>query len=241
MLGEPEHPEFRDTVLSTFGPLGGLLHSLDGEVELTPDFGKRAGVPDLLYEFTPLRLVDGSRLRGRHRMHQRSSPDVKPRPTGHLLGDHGDRMTTADPVEGRHPFLDLDFVRVTMEVTPDPKSHDLEEEHILKRAVRGTVPTGVAEREKFPLTARSGALLVRAPPEFTSDWLSSELVERHGVFGPDEVGRLHDACRVPGHRPPTPLRTDWLMIVLTFTILREQPARADRNTTPCRTPVRLET
>ncbi|WP_336317611.1 asparagine synthase (glutamine-hydrolyzing) [Streptomyces lavendofoliae] len=186
-------------------------------------------------------LVDGSRLRGRHRMHQRSYLDVKLRLTDHLLGDHGDRMTMANSVEGRYPFLDLDFVRVAMEVPPDLKLHDFEEKYILKRAARGLVPASVAEREKFPFTAQSSAHLVRAAPEFTGDWLSPGLIKRHGVFDPDEVGRLYDACRDPGHRPSTPLRTDWLMIVLTFTILCEQPARADRNTTPCRTPARLET
>lgn len=186
-------------------------------------------------------LVDGSRLRGRHRMHQRSYLDVKLRLTDHLLGDHGDRMTMANSVEGRYPFLDLDFVRVAMEVPPDLKLHDFEEKYILKRASRGTVPARVAEREKFPFTAQSSAHLIRAAPEFTGDWLSPDLLKRHGVFDPEEVGRLYQACREPDHRPSAPLRTDWLMIVLTFTILREQMTEARPTTTPCRTPARLET
>ncbi|WP_336317613.1 hypothetical protein [Streptomyces lavendofoliae] len=53
ILEDPQHPEFRDTILRIFEPLGELLNSLDGKVKLTPDFGKFAGVSDLLHEFTP--------------------------------------------------------------------------------------------------------------------------------------------------------------------------------------------
>jgi hypothetical protein len=53
VFANPGHPEFRDTVVRVFQPLGALLNRLDGRVKLTPDFGKYAGMADLLYEFTP--------------------------------------------------------------------------------------------------------------------------------------------------------------------------------------------
>jgi hypothetical protein len=53
VLGDPGHPAFRDTVSQVMEPLGALLNRLEGRVKLTPDFGRYAGVADLLHQFTP--------------------------------------------------------------------------------------------------------------------------------------------------------------------------------------------
>jgi len=155
-------------------------------------------------------------------MHKRSYLDVKLRLAEHLLGDHGDRMTMANSVEGRYPFLDLDFVRVAMAVAPEHKLFDLEEKYVLKQAARGIVPAAVVEREKFPFTAPASPYLVREAPEFVGDWLAPEVLRRQGLFDVAEVDRMRTAYAQPDYRPSTPLRTDWLMLVLTTTILHDQ-------------------
>ncbi|QNP68115.1 hypothetical protein IAG44_00595 [Streptomyces roseirectus] len=53
ILSHPEHPEFRSTVHQVFAALGDLLNEREGRIKLTPDFGKYAGVADLLHEHTP--------------------------------------------------------------------------------------------------------------------------------------------------------------------------------------------
>jgi glutamate dehydrogenase/leucine dehydrogenase len=53
VMRNPDHPEFRDTMRRVFEPLGELLNDLGGRVKLTPDFGKFAGMADLLREYTP--------------------------------------------------------------------------------------------------------------------------------------------------------------------------------------------
>lgn len=53
VLADPGHPEFEGTVRRVFAPLGRLLNELDGRVKLTPDFGKFAGMADVLYDYTP--------------------------------------------------------------------------------------------------------------------------------------------------------------------------------------------
>lgn len=183
------------------------LYSAELRAELT-DFGES--------------VVDGAKLRGRHVMHQRSYLDVKLRLAEHLLGDHGDRMTMANSVEGRYPFLDLDFVRVAMAVAPEHKLYDLEEKYVLKRAAAGIVPAEVADREKFPFTAPASPYLVREAPEFIGDWLSPDVLHRQGLFDVGEVTRIRETYAHPDYRPSTPLRTDWLMLVLTSTILHDQ-------------------
>jgi asparagine synthase (glutamine-hydrolysing) len=180
--------------------------------------------PDLRAELTGFAdpVVDGAKLRGRHVMHKRSYLDVKLRLAEHLLGDHGDRMTMANSIEGRFPFLDLDFVRVAMAVAPAHKLFDLEEKYVLKRAAAGIVPGDVADREKFPFTAPASPYLVREAPEFVGDWLAPDVLRRQGLFDVAEVDRMRAAYAHPDYRPSTPLRTDWLMLVLTTTILHDQ-------------------
>jgi hypothetical protein len=53
VLGDPAHPDFTDTITTVFEPLGQLLNDCEGRVKLTPDFGKFAGVSDVLHQFTP--------------------------------------------------------------------------------------------------------------------------------------------------------------------------------------------
>jgi hypothetical protein len=53
VLGNPQHPDFEATIMAVFEPLGQLLNDQEGRVKLTPDFGKFAGVADMLHQFTP--------------------------------------------------------------------------------------------------------------------------------------------------------------------------------------------
>jgi asparagine synthase (glutamine-hydrolysing) len=182
-----------------------------------------AALPE--FDCTTMPVVDGERVRGRHWMHKRSYLDVKLRLTDHLLGDHGDRMTMANSVEGRYPFLDPEFVELAMRVPPSLKLRDHEEKHILKQAARGLVPDRVVEREKFPFTAPSSPYLAKHAARFLDDWLSPDLIARQGLFDGDHVQRLRRAYADPAYRAATPMRTDWLMLVLTCTMLNELVAR----------------
>ena len=64
---------------------------------------------ETLSEFDCLnfQLVNKERLQSRHFIHQRSYLDFKLRLSDHLISDHGDRMSLANSVEARYPFLDL--------------------------------------------------------------------------------------------------------------------------------------
>ena len=61
-------------------------------------------------------LINKERLRGRHPLHQRSYLDFRLRLSDHLISDHGDRMTLANSVEGRYPFLDIDLVEFSTRI-----------------------------------------------------------------------------------------------------------------------------
>ena len=98
-------------------------------------------------------LVNTSRLRGRHPLHQRSYLDLKLRLGDHLLGDHGDRMMLMNSVEGRYPFLDQDVVEFVRTLSPDFKLRSGVEKYAVKRAAEPFVPKAIIDREKFGFRA----------------------------------------------------------------------------------------
>lgn len=52
ILKDPHHPAFHDTLLPLFREIGEFLNEQGGRIKLTPDFGRFAGLSDLLALFT---------------------------------------------------------------------------------------------------------------------------------------------------------------------------------------------
>ncbi len=53
ILKNPHHPAFHDTLLPLFREIGEFLNEQGGRIKLTPDFGRFAGLSDMLALFTP--------------------------------------------------------------------------------------------------------------------------------------------------------------------------------------------
>ncbi|MEM7350067.1 MAG: asparagine synthase C-terminal domain-containing protein, partial [Acidobacteriota bacterium] len=219
------------------------------------------GDPDLFYEidFVPLRdikatlyapelaealhefdctthpVIDPRRLHGRHPVHQRSYLDVKLRLGEHLLSEHGDRMVMANSVEGRYPFLDRDLVDFATRIPPELKLNRLVEKYVIKRVAEGLVPREIIEREKFGFRAPGTPYLLQQKVEWVEDFLSYDRIRSQGYFNADFVEQLKSRYRTPGFVLNAHLEIDYLMIVLTFSIL------VDLFELPVQQPMRLAT
>lgn len=74
--------------------------------------------------------------------------------SGHLLCTQGDRVSMANSVETRPPFLDKDFVNYVRKLDPVRFNNSLYgEKAILKEAYKGLIPESILERQKFPYRA----------------------------------------------------------------------------------------
>ncbi len=166
-------------------------------------------------------LVDKSRLRGRHALHQRSYLDFKLRLADHLLSDHGDRMVMARSVEARYPFLDREMVDFARRTPPSLKVKGLTEKYLVKRMAEGWIPRAIIEREKFGFRAPGSPMLLRRRYGWVEDLLSPETVRHYGAFDPGVVSRLVLQYRQEGFELHPHLDTDLLMVVLTFHLLCE--------------------
>lgn len=166
-------------------------------------------------------LVNKDKLRDRHYIHQRSYLDFKLRMADHLLSDHGDRMALANSIEARYPFLDLDVVKVAMEIPPELHVKGLVEKYILRMAAANLVPREILEREKYAFLAPGSPYLLRQNVEWINDLLSYDRIKREGYFNADTVAKLKTQYVRKGFTLNLPFESDLLIIVITFGIFLE--------------------
>jgi asparagine synthase (glutamine-hydrolysing) len=173
-----------------------------------------------LAEFDAARepLVDKEKLRNRHRLHKRSYVDFKMRLADHLLADHGDRVSYANSVEARYPFLDLNVIEAARTMPPGLLIKDAVEKYVVRAAAGKFLPPAVVNREKFGFVAPGTPYLLSKQVEWVNDLLAPETIRRQGYFDPDTIQRLRTTMTCPGASINTTFSTDVLMIVLTFGI-----------------------
>ena len=166
-------------------------------------------------------VVNKDRLRGRHILHKRSYLDFKLRLGHHLIADHGDRMTMANSIEARYPFLDIDLVEFCTRIPPDLKLNGFTEKYILKKAAGDLIPRQIVEREKFGFVAPGSPALLQQKIDWVYDLLSYERIKRQGYFNPDTVEYLKKQYSQNDFKLQLSLDDDLLIIVLTFGIFLE--------------------
>jgi asparagine synthase (glutamine-hydrolysing) len=174
-------------------------------------------------------LVNTSRLRDRHFIHQRSYLDFKLRLSDHLISDHGDRMALANSVEARYPFLDINLVEFSKEIPPDLKLNGFTEKYILRKVAEGSVPPEILNREKYGFHAPGSPFLLQQKIPWIQDLLSYERIKRQGYFNPDVIENLKRRYSQDGFKLNLPFENDLLIIVLTFNIFLDLFKMPDLN------------
>ena len=173
------------------------------------------------FECSNFPVINKDRLRGRHPLHKRSYLDFKLRLGHHLIADHGDRMTMANSIEARYPFLDIDLVEFCTQIPPDLKLNGFSEKYILKKAAGELIPRQIVEREKFGFVAPGSPVLLQQKIDWVYDLLSYERIKRQGYFNPDTVEYLKKQYTQKDFKLQLTLDDDLLIVVLTFGLFLE--------------------
>ena len=114
---------------------------------------------------------------------------------GYILSSQGDRMSMANSVEGRFPFLDHRLVEFAATIPPEQKILGLREKHILRRAMGDLLPPEIGNRPKQPYRAPdSPSFTGPVAPAYVDEVLSPQALEETGWFNPRAVARLHAKC-----------------------------------------------
>lgn len=173
-------------------------------------------------------LVDRARLRGRHPVHKRSYIDFKLRIADHLLSDHGDRMTFANSVEGRYPFLDKDLIEFVTCLPPGLLTLDQREKYPLRTVAQPYVAPQILAREKFSFVGLGSPDILRGRNEWLMDLLSSDTIKRQGYLNQETVARLRGMYEKSGYQVNQTFDVDLMMVVLSFQVFLDEFAIPDR-------------
>lgn len=117
----------------------------------------------------------------------------------YLLSSQGDRMTMANSVEGRFPFLDHRVVEYAARIPTKYKMKVLNEKNILKQAMSDLLPESILQRKKQPYMAPDiRSFFADAEPDYLEYYLSKSLVKEAGLFKYKSVEKLINKCRKKG-------------------------------------------
>ena len=114
---------------------------------------------------------------------------------GYILSSQGDRVSMANAVEGRFPFLDHRLIELAARIPPRLKLKGLREKHILRESVKDLLPYGIAKRPKQPYRAPESQAFLRSNGDArVLEHISRANIEAAGYFDPDFVERLVEKC-----------------------------------------------
>ncbi|MEZ5461199.1 asparagine synthase (glutamine-hydrolyzing) [Dokdonella sp.] len=116
---------------------------------------------------------------------------------GYLLAAQGDRVASANSVEGRVPYLDHRVIEFGNRLPPNYKIRGLTEKYLLRRALSDLLPLDIVTRTKQPYRAPDSQSFFNngKAPDYVTDLLSAERIRKSGYFDATRVGRLLDKCR----------------------------------------------
>jgi len=112
----------------------------------------------------------------------------------YFLADHNlnytDKMSMAEGVETRVPFLDPDLVDVAAHIPDSLRQHGAQGKWILKKAMEEILPSDVIHRPKTGFGVPLRAWLRGPLKGMMRDLLSGEALGRRGLFDPAAVAQL---------------------------------------------------
>lgn len=164
--------------------------------------------------------IDVNKVKNLSTQKRRSYIDYKLRLSDHLLTEHGDHMIFSHSVEGRHPFLDKELLEFVKTIPDKYKLKGVNEKYILKKAGEGIVPEPILKRKKFPFQAPGMSALIKKADNMP--YLSEEYIRKYGIFDWNYVNELKKIYSQEGFQLMGAYEIDYLLIVMTVTMLCEQ-------------------
>ena len=122
----------------------------------------------------------------------------------YLLSSQGDRVSMANSVEGRPPFLDHRLVQFSNKLPPELKMRGLTEKYLLKRLAREWLPDEIWQRPKRPYRAPIHHSFFNPLTEaYVRELLSQEAIRSAGLFKPMAVQQLVEKAQRSAHLSET--------------------------------------
>lgn len=119
--------------------------------------------------------------------------------SNYLLSSQGDRVSMANAVEIRPPYLDHRIIEFMGRVPSKLKIKGLNEKYILKEVFRGSVPDRILMRPKYPYRAPIKESLFTEMGPVIDRYLSPECIRETGLFDASKTTMLINKLRNSRH------------------------------------------
>ena len=103
-----------------------------------------------------------------------------------------DRMSMANSLEIRAPFLDYTFVEFAATIPPALKLKGFRSKYILRKMLRRLLPPEILAKKKIGFDIPLGDWIRKGLRDFVLDTLRPENLRKHGLFEPRFVARVLD-------------------------------------------------
>lgn len=159
----------------------------------TPEFKTGLGGADVIRE---LRASLPTRFFGWSPLNQASYLEMTTRLSPYVLSSQGDRMTMAHGVEGRYPFLDHRVFEFASALPTGSRLRGLKGKEVLRRWASRILPQQVElERRRRYAAPEAQCFFLPSSPSWIGDHLTTEALQRVGIFSAPAVGGLVRRCR----------------------------------------------
>ncbi|MCI5059440.1 MAG: asparagine synthase (glutamine-hydrolyzing) [Alphaproteobacteria bacterium] len=136
-----------------------------------------------------LAKIAGFNFADQSKLAQAQILDIKLLLEGYLLSSQGDRMTSANSVEGRCPFLNVELVKFAQSLPLEMKLDQGLEKKILREAFADQIPKASSERRKQPYRAPDVLPFVK-DPDYMRDQILEGLLPNSDIINPDMAKRF---------------------------------------------------
>lgn len=136
------------------------------------------------------RLLE-NKLKGIDYLTKAQLVEIKLFMSGYLLSSQGDRMTMANSVEGRYPFLDHRVIEFCMGLHPDQKLNGLNEKYLLKKMMKEKIPESILNRPKQAYrTPIKTTFISKRLPKYLKEISTDKRILEFGIFNLKFVNQL---------------------------------------------------
>jgi asparagine synthase (glutamine-hydrolysing) len=119
--------------------------------------------------------------------------------SGYLLSSQGDRMTMANSVEGRYPFLDHRFIEFSANLPEGLKMNGLNEKFLLKKIMKGKIPESIIKRPKQAYRAPiRSSFFEKKKLDYIDSILDSKIIDEYGIFNSAFTTSLIEKIKTSG-------------------------------------------
>ncbi|MEQ1710485.1 MAG: asparagine synthase (glutamine-hydrolyzing) [Hyphomicrobium sp.] len=145
---------------------------------------------------------DTERIKRWHPLNQSLYFGYKVMLAGLLLNHKGDRITMANSVEARYPFLDENLIKLTSRLAPRWKLRGLRmDKYLLRKAASRWLPEEIAMRPKAMFRAPFAESFIDNAPPYVAQLLSESSLKKTGYFDVAAVRRFHALAQSGRVRP----------------------------------------